>query len=196
MKVWQGIILGTFLGLAFSAVIFLVAQAPRGEPIIIAATSTPSPLIVYVSGAVNLPGLVSITKEERVSDAIEKAGGFSADADQNAVNMAAKLNDGDKIFVPSRNQPSTNESVNATPAAFGSNNTSTEIPTPAFPININIATQQELEYLPNIGPSKATDIIEYRKLHGPFEKIEDIMNVPNIGPATFDKIRNLITISG
>ena len=67
---------------------------------------------------------------------------------------------------------------------------------PSFPININTASQQELENLPNIGPTKAADIIEYRKLHGPFLKIDDIQNVPNIGPSTFDKIRDLITISG
>lgn len=196
MKGWQGILFGTFLGLAFSAVILLVARAPRGEPITISPTSTPAPLIVYVSGAVNSPGLVTISAEERVSAAIDKAGGFTADADQSMVNMAAKLIDGDKIYVPSFSQQSTEVAANATQAALGTKNKSSGIPTPVLPININLATQQELENLPNIGPSKAADIIEYRKLHGPFEKIEDIMNVPNIGPATFDKIRNLITISG
>jgi competence protein ComEA len=196
MKDWQKILIGTFLGLAFSALIHMVVQAPRGEPIMIAPTSTPSPLIVHVSGAVKTPGLVSLSSEDRVSVAIEKAGGFTADADQSVINMAAKLKDGDKIFVPSRSDQSTKVAANATQVALGSKYESTDTPTPVFPININIATQQELENLPNIGPSKAADIIEYRNLHGPFEKIDDIINVPNIGPSTFDKIRDLITISG
>jgi len=196
MKNWQGIFLGTFLGLAFSAVIVLVAQSPRGEPIAIPPTGTPSPIVVYVSGAVKSPGLVSLMPGDRVSNAIEKAGGFTLDADLSLINMAAKLTDGDKIFVPSLSDQATKMAVNATQAALGTKAKNTDTPVPSFPININTASQQELENLPNIGPTKAADIIEYRKLHGPFLKIDDIQNVPNIGPSTFDKIRDLITISG
>ncbi len=196
MKTWQGILFGTFLGLAFSAVIVMIAQTPRGDPITIPPTSSPTPIIVYVSGAVKSPGLVSLIHEDRVSAAIDKAGGFTADADQTAVNLAAKLFDGDKIFVPSRSEQATEVALNSTQAVLKSRSASIITPTPAFPININTATQQELENLPNIGPSKASDIIEYRKVHGPFLKIDDIQNVPNIGPTIFEKIRELISISG
>jgi competence protein ComEA len=196
MKDWKGILFGTFLGLAFSAVFVMVALPPRGEPIAIPPTATPSPIIVYVSGAVNSPGLVSITPDDRVSNAIDKAGGFTSDADQTTINMAAKLNDGDKIFVPSKSEQATKAAVDATLATMGTKSKNTETPVPSYPININTASQQELENLPNIGPSKAADIIEYRNLHGPFLKIDDIQNVPNIGPTIFDKIRDLITISG
>ena len=196
MKDWRGILFGSFLGLAFSAVIVLVAQPPRGEPIAIPPTGTPSPMIVYVSGCVKSPGLVSLTQNDRVSNAIEKAGGFTSDADQSMINMAAKLVDGDRIIVPSRSENATKAAINATQAASGTKTKNTETPIPNFPININTATQEELGNLPNIGPTKAADIIEYRQLHGPFEKIEDIIKVPNIGPTTFDKIKDLITISG
>ncbi len=196
MKNWQGILLGTFLGLAFSAVIVLVAQSPRGEPIAIPPTSTPSPIVVYVSGAVKSPGLISLMPGDRVSNAVEKAGGFTLDADQSQINMAAKLTDGDKIFVPSLSDQATKMAVNATQGALGMKAKNTDTPVPSFPININTASQQASESLPNIGPTKAADIIEYRNLHGPFLKIDDIQNVPNIGPYTFDKIRDLITISG
>ena len=110
--------------------------------------------------------------------------------------MAAKLVDGDRIIVPSRSENATKAAINATQAASGTKAKNTETPIPNFPININTATQEELDNLPNIGPTKAADIIEYRQLHGPFEKIEDIIKVPNIGPTTFDKIKDLITISG
>ena len=196
MKDWQRILFGTFLGLAFSAVIVMVAQPPRGEPILIPPTGTPSPIIVYVSGAVKSPGLISLAPDDHVNIAIEKAGGFTTDADQSTINMAAKLIDGDKIIVPSRSEQATKAVIAATQSASSVKIKNTETPAPHFPININAATQEDLENLPNIGPSKAADIIEYRKLHGLFSKIEDIMNVPNIGPTTFDKIRELITISG
>lgn len=196
MKLWQGILLGTFLGLAFSAVIVMIAQTPRGDPIAIPPTSSPTPIIVYVSGAVKIPGLVSLSHEDRVSVAIDKAGGFTADADQTAVNLAAKLFDGDKIFVPARRELQTEVSANSNQAASGPRSAGIITPTPSFPININTATQQVLENLPNIGPSKASDIIQYRELHGPFNIIEDIQNVPNIGPVIFDSIKELISISG
>jgi competence protein ComEA len=196
MKDWQNILFGTFLGLACAAVIVMVAQPPRGEPIAIPPPDTPTPMIVYVSGAVNSPGLVTLTKENRVSNAIEKAGGFTQDADQSAINMAAILHDGDKVSVPSQSEQATQAVIISTKASLGTNSSTTGIPLPSFPININTATQLELQDLPNIGPSKAADIIEYRELHGPFGKIEDLQNVPNIGPATVEKIRDLITISG
>jgi len=68
-------------------------------------------------------------------------------------------------------------------------------PTLAFPININIATAEELEQLPGIGPTLAQNIVSYREIHGPFERIEQIQNVPEIGPLTFEAIMPFITVA-
>ncbi len=195
MKTWQSILFGTFLGMAASAVIMLVISPPRGEPIILPPAPTPSMLVVYVSGAVNSPGVFTVSRDARVVNAIESAGGLSQDADPQSINLAARVNDGDRIIVLSISQQATRAALNQTAVASnskGSNATLT--PTPSFPININTASQQELESLPTIGPTKAAQILEYRQLHGPFKKLEDIQNVTGIGPSTFEKIKNFITL--
>lgn len=195
MKSWQGILLGTFLGLAASAVIVLIAAPPRGEPLILPAPPTPGQIVVQVSGAVGSPGLVTLPRQSRVMTAIDAAGGFTTDADQEALNLAARVNDGDKIVVLSIAARAT-QAVIAAPAGSldpkTRNNTAT--PKPSFPININTANLQELENLPNIGPTRAEAIITYRQQHGTFKKIEDIQNVTGIGPSTFEKIKELITV--
>lgn len=195
MKSWQGILLGTFLGLAASAIIVLIAAPPRGESVILPPPATPSQIIVHVAGAVLNPGLVTIPRQSRVMNAIEAAGGFSADADQDAINLAARINDGDRIAVPAISTRATQLAASAT--AFSLDPKSKNIaatPTPAFPININTAALQELENLPNIGPTKAEAIVVYRQQYGLFKKIEDIQNVTGIGPSIFDKIKDFITV--
>jgi len=99
MKIWQGILLGTFLGLAAAAVMLLVVLPPKGEPIILPPTPSPAAIAVHVSGAVNAPGVVVLPRQSRVVNAIEAAGGFSAEADPDAVNLAARVNDGERITV-------------------------------------------------------------------------------------------------
>jgi competence protein ComEA len=195
MKIWQGILLGVFFGLAASAVMVLVVLPPRGEPIILPPTPSPAAIAVYVSGAVNSPGVVYIPRQSRVMHAIEAAGGFSSEADAEAVNLAARVNDGERIIVLSRSASATSIALTSTAVAVSPRGPgATATPAVIFPINLNTATQAELEALPTIGPTKAADILAYRQKIGQFLKIEDIQNVPGIGPATFDKIKELITI--
>lgn len=195
MKTWQGILLGTFLGLVASAVIVLVATPPRGEPLILPAPPTPSQFIVQVSGAVVNPGLVKIPRQSRVMDAIDAAGGFLADADRDALNLAARVNDGDKITVLTISMRATQAAGAATASSLDPKSKPlVYTPTPAYPININTANAQQLGNLPNIGATKAEAIIVYRQQHGDFKKIEDIQNVTGIGASTFEKIKELITV--
>lgn len=195
MKIWQGILLGTFLGLAAAAIMLLVVLPPKGEPIILQPTPSPAAIAVHVSGAVNAPGVVYLPRQSRVLNAIEAAGGLSAEADPDAVNLAARVNDGERITVLSRSALATKTALTSTAVALNPKvGSATATPVVVFPIHLNTATLPELEALPTIGPTKAAQILAYRQTIGQFLKIEDIQNVPGIGPATFEKIKDFITV--
>lgn len=150
-------------------------------------SQTPAPLEVYVVGAVQNPeARLSLSPGSRVEDAIEAAGGPLETANLAAVNLAQSLQDGDMIFVPSV------EDTDATESATQDIIT----PTPNAPriVNVNTATQDELETLPGIGASRAQDIIAFRQANGPFQTVDDLDLVPGIGPATIDGFRDRVTV--
>jgi competence protein ComEA len=131
----------------------------------------------------------------RVQDAIATAGGLLAQADTQALNLAAAVQDGERIFVPAS---APTRSPPLAPAAGAAQELPDwQFPTPTSGLtNINTASQAELEDLPNIGPVTAQKIIAYRDSHGPFTGIEAIQEVPGIGPKTFEAIKDLITVGG
>ncbi len=180
-----------------AGILYLAASPPRGEAITLLPAPTPPPLIVQVSGAVNRPGLCSLPPGSRVKDALEAAGGFSAEAEQGSLNLAAFIQDGEHIRVPAQGT----ESPPAEAASQAGNSPSappvarSQAPASPGKINLNTASQAELESLPGIGPSLAQRIIAYREENGPFKTIEDIQKVKGIGPAIFEKIKDLITVS-
>jgi competence protein ComEA len=188
LKSWSQALLAILAGLLGAGVLYLVNSNPRGEPVALLPPPSPAPVVVHVEGAVHNPGLYSLAPGSRVSDAIEQAGGLLADAYEQSLNLAAPLADGDKVLVPFT--PEEGE----LPLPDTSSASSSDKPTIVFPININTATQEELEALPGIGPAKAQEIINYREANGPFTTIEQIQNVPGIGPATFDGLKDLITV--
>ena len=158
--------------------------APESSP-----TPTPAPLRVYVSGAVQAPGVYRLPPESLVTDAIDAAGGALEDADLVAINLAHPLSDGEQIYVPTREErigpPPT---IRTEPAAISGNNTTRT--TPAYPIDLNTATQEELESLPGIGPAMAQRIIEGR----PYSSVDDLLRVKGIGEAKLEKIRSYVTV--
>ncbi|RPI33564.1 MAG: ComEA family DNA-binding protein [Chloroflexota bacterium] len=188
MKTAWAIAFGVACGLLGAGVLILVTRQPRGEAITLSPPPTSAPLVVHVAGAVHNPGLCSLPRGSRVADAIEAAGGLLPDADSRSINLAAVVSDGQRIAVPFVSQ--------ATPLTESIAPAGEPSPTqaPDWPININTATQAQLESLPAIGPSTALKIIAYREQNGPFQSIDGILDVPDIGPATFEKIRDLITI--
>ena len=145
---------------------------------------TEKPVIVHITGAVPRPGVYALPQGARIQDAISAAGGFLAEAEKSTINLAALLEDGEKLDVPYMEGASpvltTLEPEVVT--------TTTEL------IDINTASGPELEELPGIGPTTAQKIIEYREQNGPFLAIEDIINVSGIGPGTFERIKDLITV--
>jgi competence protein ComEA len=181
------IVVGVLLGLG---IIFLVSRPPTGEPVVLLPAPTPAPITIYVRGSVNQPGLYSLPPDSRVNDAIQAAGGFSEQADTGSLNLAEILEDGEQLDVPALPSPSL---VNREPGL------PVVLPTPvlsSFPaiVNINKASIEELDTLPEIGPKTAQAIIDYRNANGPFVSIEDILDVKGIGSVTFDKIKDLITV--
>ena len=147
-------------------------------------------IVVHVSGVVNKEGIVELEEDSRIADAIEKAGGLKEDANMNEVNLAYKLEDGMKIYIPSNKDQEIQERSNIG-SGIESNTTNKKANSK---ININTATQEELDSLPGIGPSTALKIINYRKEHGKFSKVEELKNVSGIGDSKFAQLKDLITV--
>jgi len=153
-------------------------------------SSSRNRITVSVSGAVEHPGIFHLPAGSRVLDAVQKAGGYTIDADVEAVNPTDPLVDGQNLFIPTRKG-------GTSPAALDSLISQSQSQPPGSTsglININTASQSELEKLPNIGPAKARAIIEYREKNGKFRRIEEIKNVKGIGQKIFEKIKDLITV--
>jgi len=163
----------------------IVLPTPGSSPTA-APTPTPAPIVVYVSGAVAQPDVYALPPGSLVKQAIVAAGGFLPDADQARVNLAQSLQDGQQIHVPRVGEASI-----PLPSSGGGASTGTN---PRGLVNINTASQAELESLPGIGPALAQRIIDYRQANGPFERIEDLKRVRGIGDATFEGLREYITV--
>ncbi|WP_170311685.1 helix-hairpin-helix domain-containing protein [Vallitalea okinawensis] len=141
---------------------------------------------VHVSGAVAHPDVVyTLEKDSRVEDAIKAAGDLSDEADLKYINLAAKIKDGQKIYIPSKSDDP-NEIMNLIADNI-------KIDTIDGLININTASKIELMTLKGIGESTATKIINYREENGAFQTLEELKYVNGIGEATFESIKNEIT---
>lgn len=148
-------------------------------------------IIVHITGEVNKPGIVILNKNSRIADAINKAGGATKEADLNQINLAYILEDGQKIYIPNKNEKiDEDEYITEGNGNNIGNNNSKE----GEKVNINEAMQTELEELPGIGPSLASRIIEYREQNGDFKKIEELQNVKGIGDAKYNDIKDKVTV--
>ena len=184
------VLLGVMAGFMLAGVLIFVARAPAGKPIVLLPAPTKAPVAVHVIGAVPRPGLYEFTEGARVQDAIDAAGGILAEANINAVNLAALLEDGQQLDIPYKDGSAPTAGANVdlpSSTEEPAGNPDVEL------VNINTAMLEELDALPGIGPTTAQKIIDYRTEHGPFAAIEDIMNVSGIGLSTFENIRELIT---
>ena len=173
-----------------------------------------SALRVYVAGAVGQPGVYELGQGDRLVDAVEAAGGAGEDADLEAVNLAARVEDEGYYYIPVKLSPKETEPGLATvteeagdkrfpPLAIDFAKEETDPPveeaqTPGDElgglIDLNSATQPELETLPGIGPARSKAIIAFREQNGPFAAIEEITAVSGIGQGILDNLRGLITV--
>jgi competence protein ComEA len=187
------VIVGVLAGFVLAGALFVLARPDTGEPIVLEAPPTQPALQVHVIGAVLRPGLYAFSEGSRVQDAITAAGGLTSDAQLEGINLAARLEDGQQLDVPAGGGASV---VAAAPTAgFRVLPSREATATPSGDlIDINTASAEVLATLPGIGPTTAQRIVDYRTEHGPFARVEDLMNVAGIGPATFDSIHALITV--
>ncbi len=141
-------------------------------------------IMIHITGCVKNQGIVILNDGDRIIDAIEIAGGATEEADLNKINLAYELQDGEKIYIPSKEDEEEKNYV--------SSNSNTE--SKNGKVNINKATKEQLQSLSGIGESTANKIIQYRKENGNFNKIEDLKNVPGIGDSKFEAIKDSITV--
>jgi competence protein ComEA len=144
-------------------------------------------LLVHVVGEVAEPGLVSLPDGARVADAVRAAGGVTRKADLTAVNLARQVVDGEQLYVPEPGEPVPGGPV--APGA-GGQGASSDQPVAGGAVDINAADAVALEALPGVGPSIAQAIVEWRETNGPFASVDELEDVPGIGPATLDEFRD------
>lgn len=162
-----------------------VSQAPSASPE--ASPSLVALLRVHVLGAVVRPGVVSVAEGAIVLDAINAAGGLTTDADPAELNLAARVADGQQIIVGDTSSP--RGDVVDEPGSSGSGDGQ-----PGAPVNLNQASQAQLEGLPGVGPVLAGAIIAFREEHGRFSSVAELQEVPGIGPKSFAKLEPLVTV--
>jgi competence protein ComEA len=173
---------GILMGLLATGLLMVLTARPPGVPVQLHPPPTEGPCQVHVAGAVALPGVYSLPRGSLVRDAIAAAGGLSDVSAPESLNLAAVLHDHQKIVVPSRTAPST-----ATGGDPGAGNHQM-----GGLLNLNTATDAELDSLPGIGPSLAKAIVAFREAHGPFGTPDELLDVPGIGPAKLAGLRDLV----
>ena len=158
-------------------------------------------IFVHIDGYINNPGVYEIKENDRIKTLIDKAGGFKEGYSIKNINLAAKLSDGDKIYIPSVSEEKVSENnnnININSSGKGQNvktdRNNVSVIKNNSKININTANISELKQITGIGESTANKIIDYRENVGKFKKIEDIKEVKGIGDTKYESLKNKITI--
>ena len=137
--------------------------------------------LVHVAGAVRSPGVYRLRDGERIQDAVRRAGGPRSGADLNAINLAAKVADGQQVVVPRRGAAAAATEAAGAPGA------------PAQPpVSLNTATAEQLDTLDGVGPATASKILEWRRQHGGFRSVDDLGEIPGIGPKRLAALRGKV----
>lgn len=186
-----------FIGVAFSYGKSISKKENKIEPALIKSPKEPqksrqhtdSFIVVHIAGAVYKPGVYKLKDGDRVIDSIKHAGGALSKADLNTLNLASKLSDGQKVYVPNigevARQGNGGQSIQA---EIGVSSISTD------KVNINTATKEDLDKLPGIGPTLAERIFEFRTKNGPFKSIDDLQNIEGIGEKKLNNIKEKATL--
>ena len=174
---------------AAGGIVLMFRSADRSDGVVVTMPTPTTPpnaagstIKVYVSGQANLPGVYELAAGSRADDALRAAGGPTSQADLDSVNLAKRLSDEDQIHIPGRG-----EGRSAVPTQSNASSSTGKV-------LLNTATAQELETLPNIGPSRAKAIIEYREKNGPFARVDDLTNVSGIGTGILESLRDLVEV--
>ncbi len=164
-------------------------SAPGG-PTSSLPVAPPVTVTVHVAGQVASPGVYAVPSGGRVADAVVAAGGTSSEADVEQLNLAARVSDGERIYVPRRGE--------APPPVAGTVPTSSAASSkggaPSGPVDLNTATAEQLEALPGVGPATSKAILAYRTSHGRFRSVTELLEVPGIGPAKLEALRPMVRV--
>ena len=165
------------IGAALSGAIFFLLNRPSGSGVTVITPSPTQagPIQAYITGAVVSPGVYTLQPESRVNDLVQAAGGALPEADMTSVNLAKRVSDEDQVYV---------SSVDEAPPASSRSNL----------LDINQASAEQLMALPGIGEVRSRAIVNYRIEIGRFQRIDQLLDVPGIGSATFEGIRDLVTL--
>ncbi|HEL2430933.1 TPA: helix-hairpin-helix domain-containing protein [Streptococcus suis] len=158
------------------------------EEISTEVSEEPSQLVVDVKGAVDKPGLYTLEAGARVNDAVEAAGGLTSQADPKSINLAQKLSDEAVVYVASKDENISVVTSTTARSAMSPEEKSTSL------VNLNTATEADLQTISGIGAKRATDIIAYREANGGFKSVDDLNNVSGIGDKTMESIRPYVTV--
>ena len=171
----------------------ITLDEPESAPAIAARTTVaPTTMKVYISGEARRPGVYELPADARLDDALQAAGGPTSDAALEFVNLAKRLSDEDHIHIPGQSEGSAG--VARTEASLPQSSAGEAAQGGSGRLNINTATAEELTSLPNIGPSRAAAIVDYREREGPFGSVDELMNVGGIGEKITDSIRDLVEV--
>ena len=194
MKNWKWLLGGILLGLLLSGLLRLLSLPQNSQSFTLVTvtpnlTPEPSPTVsmiqVHVVGEVKLPGVYSLPEGANVQDAINAAQGPTEFSQQDLLNLAATLDDGQRVYIPSKEEAQVDVDSDQRNLELSLDNL----------VNINTASQEELDTLPGIGSVRAKAIIAYRTENGFFMNIEDLMKVEGIGETLFSELKDLITVS-
>ena len=180
------IVLAIVAGVAVVFAVFRGIDERAAPPIVIEDGDALIPIVVDVRGAVVNPGVYELPPEARLQDAVDAAGGLTDEADRSTVNLTRRMRDSELVTLASVPQPGTpvapDEAPRPTMAALDEGL-----------INLNTASQKELELLPEIGEVTALRIIDYRETNGPFRSVDDLIHIKGISTQKIDRLRNLVT---
>lgn len=163
------------------------SSSDQTEEVSTEASEEPTQLVVDVKGAVEKPGLYTLEAGARVNDAVEAAGGLTSQADPKSVNLAQKLSDEAVIYVASKDENVSVVSNTTASSAMSQEGNESKV-------NLNTATEADLQTISGIGAKRATDIIAYREANGGFKSVDDLNNVSGIGDKTMESIRPYVTV--
>ncbi|HEL2591681.1 TPA: helix-hairpin-helix domain-containing protein [Streptococcus suis] len=152
------------------------------------ASEEPTQLVVDVKGAVAKPGLYTLEADARVNDAVEAAGGLTSQADPKSINLAQKLSDEAVVYVASKDENISVVTSTTASSAMSQEEKNTNL------VNLNTATEADLQTISGIGAKRAADIIAYREANGGFKSVDDLNNVSGIGDKTMESIRPYVTV--
>jgi competence protein ComEA len=188
--------LAAVVGLGGVVAVWVLRTPPSTEsliPLAAGASAAPSSapelapvdgIVVQAAGAVVAPGVYRLPSDARVIDLIDAAGGLTPGADPNRLALAAKVADGERVYVPIVGEP--------LPAAVGSGGAKGM--GDAGPVDLNTANESDLDALPGIGPATAAAIVAHRDRHGPFTSVDQLLEVRGIGPAKLEQLTGLVRV--